>query len=212
MIYMLDTGPKQGALLESDLGVSGNQIGQLLTPLTRYAYRGGVFAIDNGAFSQFDSAKFRKLLDANLEHRAACKFVAAPDVVGSARRTLECFWYWEEELTDWPLALVAQDGLENMEIPWKRISAIFIGGTTKWKLGQDAAAIVKAAKVNGKWAHIGRVNTPNRLEYFSAMGADSIDGSGLAKFTHMRQAMRDGNLFRTGLGVTDKEIEEVCGG
>lgn len=196
MIFMLDTGPTQAAELERDLGVTSDKIGQLLTPLTRYKYRGGTFAIDNGAFSRFDANGFARLLEANLEHRGECKFVAAPDVVGSARRTLECFAAWEERLSGWPLALVAQDGQEDFDIPWSKISAVFIGGSTDWKLGKHAADIVRAAKIIGKWVHVGRVNTPNRLDYFTDLGADSIDGSGLAKYTHMREAIREEKLFQ----------------
>jgi hypothetical protein len=112
--------------------------------------------------------------------------VAAPDVVGSARRTLECFEYWRDRLCAWPLALVAQDGLESLDIPWRQITAVFIGGSTAWKMGPHAAQIVKAAKVCGKWVHAGRVNTPGRLEYFEELGADSIDGTGLSRYSWMR--------------------------
>ena len=48
-----------------------------------------------------------------------------------------------------PVALVAQDGLEELEIPWEQINAVFIGGSTAWKLGADAAAIAAEAKRRG---------------------------------------------------------------
>jgi hypothetical protein len=56
-------------------------------------------------------------------------------------------------------------------------------------MGPHAAAIVKASKVIGKWCHIGRINTPGRLEYFEELGADSCDGTGLAQYSHMRKAI-----------------------
>ena len=43
----------------------------------------------------------------------------------------------------------------------------------------------------GKWCHVGRINTPGRLEYFQAFGADSCDGTGLAQYSHMRKAIYD---------------------
>ncbi len=145
------------------------------------------FCIDNGAFAGFKECAFSSLLARERDRRELCRFVAVPDVVGSARRTLECFVHWRDRLNEWPLALVAQDGLESLDIPWRSIDAIFIGGSTAWKMGEHAAQIVKAAKVCGKWVHAGRVNTPGRLEYFEALGADSIDGTGLSRYSWMRE-------------------------
>ena len=118
-----------------------------------------------------------------------CRFVALPDVVGSARRTLEAFDHWYGILEGWPRALVAQDGIESLPIPWSGIDAIFIGGSTKFKLGKDAADVIRTAKIMGKWVHAGRVNTPGRLEYFDDLGADSIDGTGLARYSWMRESI-----------------------
>jgi hypothetical protein len=125
-----------------------------------------------------------------------------PDVVGSARRTLEVFQVWKikPEMRGWPLALVAQDGLEDLDIPWNDISAIFIGGSTEWKVGKHSADVIRAAKWLGKWVHVGRVNTPGRFEYFEDLGADSIDGSGLARYSWMREriykAQNEPKLFQ----------------
>lgn len=129
------------------------------------------------------------MLKKHDSRRHLCRFVAAPDVVGCARRTVECFRHWQPRLQLWPLAFVAQDGQEDMDIPWELCSAVFIGGSTEWKMGRHAAAIVKAAKVMGKWCHVGRINTPGRYEYFDELGADSCDGTGLAQYAHMRTAI-----------------------
>jgi hypothetical protein len=84
------------------------------------------------------------------------------------------------------------------------IKAIFIGGSTDWKLSQHAVAIIKAAKALGKWAHVGRVNTPARFEYFEKLGADSIDGTGLSRYSWMREriwsAYNKPNLFTAQAG------------
>ena len=86
---------------------------------------------------------------------------------------------------------MAQDGQEDRPIPWIDISAVFIGGSTEWKDGPHAAAIVRTGKILGKWVHVGRVNTPGRFEKFEELGADSIDGSGLARYSWMRKRIYD---------------------
>lgn len=186
MIVMLDTPTD---LDECSRELGGLPVEQLLTPLTRYKpqHPEARFAIDNGAYSNFRADYFRSLLERQRPRRDLCRFVAVPDVVGSARRTLEVFDGWKKELAGWPLALVCQNGQEHLPIPWDDISAIFIGGDTDWKMGLHSIACIKAAIALGKWVHVGRVNTPGRLEHFERLGADSLDGSGLARYTHMRE-------------------------
>lgn len=183
------------AFLSSDLDQSEAELGcpveQFLSPDKRFKRERieSRFAIDNGAFSGFDADAFNTLLERERPRRDLCRFVAVPDVVGSARRTLEVFEHWKEHLCDWPLAVVCQDGQENLPIPWKAIEAVFIGGSTEWKMSQHAVACIKAAKAIGKWVHVGRVNTPGRFEYFQQLGADSIDGTGLSRYSWMREAI-----------------------
>lgn len=167
----------------------GCEVEQLLTPLTRFKRKqpDAMFAIDNGAFSGLDIPAFVALLDREYDARKQCRFVAVPDVVGSSIRTLEVFEAWRYRLQQWPLALVAQDGQESLPIPWTGIEAVFIGGSTGWKMGIHAEHIIKAAKALGKWVHVGRVNTYGRFEHFEKLGADSIDGSGLARYSWMRE-------------------------
>jgi hypothetical protein len=198
MIALLDTS--------HDLNQAAQELGcgveQLLTPLTRFKAQQpeARFAIDNGAFAGFDRQAFESLLSRESHRRHLCRFVAAPDVVGSARRTLEVFDRWYERLCQWPLALVAQDGQEDLSIPWELIAAVFIGGSTEWKLSFHAQAVIKAAQALNKWVHIGRVNKPARFEYFEKLGADSIDGTGLARYTWMREdiwkAYNEPGLFK----------------
>lgn len=194
MIVLLDTATPFDEC-ERDLG--GVVVEQLLTPLTRYRLQrpDAPFAVDNGSFSEFDGPAFEALLRRELHRRAQCRWVAAPDVVGQACRTLELFDHWHPILNGggdgWPVAMVAQDGQENQRIPWDRMAAVFIGGSTEWKLGKHAQAIVRVAKQLGKWVHAGRVNTPGRFEYFEEMGADSIDGTGLSRYTWMRKRIAE---------------------
>lgn len=187
MIVLLDTSHD---LAEASVEL-GHPVEQLLTPLTRFLPQNPTehFAIDNGAYAGFSPDALLSLLERESERKHLCRFLAVPDVVGSARRTLEVFDYWQPKLKGWPLALVAQDGQENLPIDWWKISAVFIGGTTEWKMSSHAKAIVLAGKAVGKWVHVGRVNTPGRIEYFEKMGADSIDGTGLSRYSWMRKAV-----------------------
>lgn len=187
MIALLDNGQD----LETCAADLGNAVGQLLTPLTRYSLRNPEmpWAVDNGAFAGFEEKAFLSLLKREEARRATCIFVTAPDVVGSARRTLEVFERWKARLLGWPLALACQDGQQDLPIPWDDIAAVFIGGSTNWKLSDHAAQCIKAAKALGKWAHVGRVNDPARFEHFEKLGADSIDGTGISRYTHMREAI-----------------------
>lgn len=187
MIALLDNGQCLDAC-QKEIGV---EVGQLLTPLTRYRNRrpDGHWAIDNGGFKRLDIPGFKSLLAREAHHKEKCLFVAAPDIVGSAWRTMELFGHFKPMLEGWPVALVCQDGQEHLPIPWDDISAVFIGGTTGWKCSVHVERIVKTAKIFGKWVHVGRVNSPQRFTYFENMEADSCDGSGLARYTHMREAV-----------------------
>lgn len=187
MIALLDTGQD----LDDCADEIGCEVGQLLTPLTRYRLRdpGRLWAIDNGAYAKLDIPAFLALLKREEHHRQNCLFVTVPDIVGSARRTLEVFDHWKDRLFGWRLALACQDGQEHLPIPWGDIAAVFIGGSTNWKGSEGAAQIVKAAKAIGKWVHIGRVNHAVRWQHFEELGADSADGTGLARYSHMRRAI-----------------------
>lgn len=160
--------------------------GQLLTPLTRYTNWGGEFAIDNGAFSRFDAKTFGSLLRRESANRHRCLFVACPDVVGAARRTLEIFrerWRWIPD--GWPVALVAQNGIEDLDVPWSEFDCLFIGGGDPWKESNAVADLIKTAIVFEKHIHVGRVNTPSRYKHFAELGANTCDGSGIARYDHM---------------------------
>lgn len=187
MIVLLDTS-EDLEVCEAELGC---EVGQLLTPLTGFRLRdpSKPWAIDNGAFSGFDERAFFARLRRQEHDKENCKFVCAPDVVGEAMRTSELFDIFRPRLETWPVALVLQDLHELVRIQWDRLDAVFIGGTTGWKVGPHAAACIKTAKALGKWVHVGRINTPDRFSYFEELGADSCDGSGIAQYSHMREAI-----------------------
>jgi len=159
---------------------------QLRTPLTSYALSGKPWGLDNGCFSGSLSDRWRAMLDEAESDRPV--FVALPDIVGSARRTMDLFEVFEHETAGLPRALVLQDGINEVAIPWRKIDAVFVGGTDRFKTSDEAIAAIKCAKMLGKWVHVGRVNTPPRTEFFLGL-ADSIDGSGISRYDHMLEAV-----------------------
>lgn len=187
MIVLLDTSHD----LDTCAAELGCEVGQLLTPLTGFRLRNSArpWAIDNGAFAGFSEEAFISRLNRQAHDKQNCKFVTAPDVVASARRTLELFARWHARLGGWPVALAMQDGQEDLPIPWDDIQAIFVGGSTSWKMSQHAVHCIRAAQALGKWVHVGRINDPARFEYFEKLNVDSCDGSGIAQYSHMREAI-----------------------
>ena len=172
----------------ADLGL---EIGQLLTPLSRRKRWHDLWAVDNGCYKRFKEKSFLGILERNKPHRASCKFVTVPDVVGSARRTAEIFDLYHDKLEGWPLALVLQDGVEDVAIPWEQIAAVFVGGTTAFKMSEVAFQCARAARILGKWVHVGRVNTGTRFAEWKDH-ADSCDGSGVSQFTKNRNSVANG--------------------
>lgn len=187
VIALLDNG-QDLAECEAEIGVP---VGQLLTPLTRYRLRDPdrPWAIDNGGFKQLDIPALKALLARERHHKDKCLFVCAPDIVASAQRTLELFRWFLPQLEGWPVALVCQDGQESLPIPWDEIAAVFIGGSTNWKCSPHAEQIIRTALILGKHVHAGRVNDPQRWLHFERLGVHTCDGSGLARYTHMRRAV-----------------------
>lgn len=152
---------------------------------------GVVWCADNGCFSaKWDEVKWWQFLSDNAYAAADCLFAVAPDVVADAFETTRLFRKWGQRIRGlgYPVAYVAQDGLEGLRgttvdggltfpVPWSSFDCLFIGGTTEWKLGPHARAIVAEAKARGKWVHMGRVNSERRFEYARAIGCDSADGT-----------------------------------
>lgn len=152
---------------------------------------GFLWAADNDAFNGFDSGLYQRMLD-DLEGVPGCLFVTCPDAVGDATETFRLFLEWGQRVlrTGQPLGYVAQDGALAADLPWNAISALFIGGSTEWKLGGHAETLVREAKDRGKWVHMGRVNSGRRLKVAKAWGVDSIDGTELSWFTDIKLPAR----------------------
>jgi hypothetical protein len=161
-------------------------LGRLLTP-RHYPNLGEMHALrwaaDNDCFQGLHERRWRTMLD-SIEHASGrCLFVVVPDRVADAEATAAMFERYHDEVRrhGLPVALVAQDGLEDMSAwlarTWPRIDALFIGGGDDFKLGPAAAAIVAEAKRRRKWVHMGRVNSERRIRYAASIGCDSIDGT-----------------------------------
>ena len=165
-------------------------LGCLLTPDTGNKVPTNLpWAADNAAFTGFNEERFMKML--NRIKGTKPLFVSCPDVVADYSKTNELFKQWEPIIHayGYPVAYVLQDGCSNLE--WDKFEAVFIGGSTEYKLGKEAREIVREAKIRGKWVHMGRVNTQQRIVYAKEIGCDSIDGTGFSMFsqTHIPWAL-----------------------
>lgn len=155
---------------------------------TKFDLLAGPWAADNDCFSTANPTKrpsrdftvdgYIKFLRGVVHGVSTCLFAPAPDVVGDAAATL---------IRSRPIlpmiravgfkaAFVAQDGATR-DLPWDEFDALFIGGSTAFKLSEAARDITEAAKALGKWVHMGRVNGQKRLRTAHRWGCDSVDGT-----------------------------------
>lgn len=183
MKIMLDCSPAKIAEYSKKYNYN---FGQLRTPLTAYGLSGQVYGLDNGCFSKFEKKTWRRLVNEAKDNPPV--FVVAPDIVGDARRTLELFDQFYDEIHPLPVALALQDGIGNFAIDWDRVSSVFVGGSDAFKVSDEAINACKVAKMLDKWVHVGRVNTAGRVSRWIGL-ADSIDGSGISKYDHMLEAV-----------------------
>ena len=173
-------------VVDSDL-VSG-ELGLLITPQSHRPDQYDVadfpvWAADNGCFTlgdRFDLDEYLGWLAGfDLDARRRCLFATAPDVVGD----------WEATLVrslpvlpllraaGFPAAIVVQDGATPESVPWDEVDAVFVGGSTEWKLSPVVGEILDRAIELGKWTHVGRVNSIRRMVAASELGAYSVDGT-----------------------------------
>lgn len=159
----------------------GPEWGQMFTPgkSTTTPESGRQWCLDNGVFTgRFDPVSFWRTLEQMTPYRDTCLFIVAPDVVGDALATLEQFRHWGPRIqaAGWPVAFVAQDGQELLPFP-PEYDALFIGGSTEWKLSAAALDCIRRAKADGRHVHVGRVNSQKRMAHFQLAGVDSVDGT-----------------------------------
>lgn len=157
-------------------------LGFIDTPAQRRIRPEGIiWCADNGCFGKGypGDEKWLAWLAKNAHDAERCLFATAPDVVGDAVATLARSAPFLPKIREmgYPAALVAQDGLEDLDIPWDTFDALFIGGSTDWKLSEAVADLVGEAKRRGKYVHMGRVNSGKRFRYAESIGCDSVDGT-----------------------------------
>lgn len=157
-------------------------IGYIDTPAQRNRRPAGViWCADNGCFGKGypGDAQWLAWLQKNRADAETCLFATAPDVVADAAATIERSEPWLPRIRDlgYPAALVAQDGLETIPVPWDAFDVLFLGGSTAWKLGPAARALTAEANRRGKHVHMGRVSSLRRYRYAEAIGCGSVDGT-----------------------------------
>lgn len=168
----------------ADLGLLGTPAGS--TYQQRDQYPAG-WAADNGCFVElakpgsFDIDKWVAWLEKATP--ADCLWATLPDVVGDQVKTWERSEPWIDVVHElgFPVAIVLQDGLELEPGIWheilERADAVFIGGSTEWKLGHHARQHAVAARLSGLQVHMGRVNSFKRLRYADEIGCHTADGT-----------------------------------
>lgn len=164
----------------ADVGTLVTPAGAVRRTLPRFSH----WAADTGCYARpaaFDADAYVTWLGSLLENQTTCLFATAPDRVGDWEAT----WAVARPVLariralGYPAALVAQDGMADLPAPdeW---DALFVGGTTGWKLSETAYRLQREAKALGKWTHLGRVNSWRRISAAAQAGYDSADGTLLA--------------------------------
>lgn len=180
-----------------------DRLGVLLTPSNgnrEWWSEGTHWACDNDCFRGLDAPAYLRMLAKVAAFTSRPKWIALPDVVADAGKTWTSFWRWQPilELMGLPVAMVLQDGLESLKwrspLPstWDRLDAVFVGGSTEWKLSEHAARLTIQAHERGKLVHWGRINTRKRIRFLAQehmagrLWVDTIDGTGFSAFGDKR--------------------------
>jgi hypothetical protein len=163
-----------------------NNIGLLLTHVSQRNLPnndGWIWAADNACFTgkTWDSSAWLRWLE-KMPNPQDALFATVPDFVADHKKTLEMWPQWFRQVKDlgFKPAFILQNGCTPDEVPWDECDAVFIGGSTEWKLGIQAEAIVREARKQNKWIHMGRVNSLRRMTIAVHFGCDSVDGTYLA--------------------------------
>lgn len=178
MLYLtgsLPANPRLFRALEES-----NHVGALLTPRNHYPskpIRSWPRAADNGCFGKdWDDDEWRTWITAQSD----VLFATVPDVVGDWRATRQRWDTYRADVAHLPAAYVLQDGQPASDVPWDELDAVFIGGSTDYKLSAACRTICDEAQRRGRWVHMGRVNSLTRMRIAADWGCDSVDGNFLA--------------------------------
>lgn len=159
------------------------QWGQIATPRNwnKRITPNKLWCADNDVFNgHFSEGVFFPWLERMRAYQDRCVFVVCPDVVADPIGTRTCFEQYAPAIRalGYPVAFAAQDGQERLSWP-ADFDAVFIGGSTEWKLSPQADVCIAQVRAMGKWVHVGRVNSQKRIRHFQLVGVDSVDGTGI---------------------------------
>ncbi|MEW1657900.1 hypothetical protein [Streptomyces sp. NPDC093707] len=180
MLYL--TTPSGATVREA---MAAGLIGWMNTPAqgNRLPY-GQAWAADNGRFGKGwpGAERWLRWLANHADRAADCRFAVAPDVPMNAAATLQESLPWLPRIRElgYLAAFAAQDGAEDIAMPWEELDVLFLAGTTEWKLGAGARTLVDEALNRGKAIHMGRVNSLKRLRYAAEIGCTTADGTFVA--------------------------------
>lgn len=167
--------------------MSAGLIGCMTTPAQGNVIPDGAeYACDNGKFGKGwpGAEAWFDWLTRTVDRYGAdrCLWAVAPDVPFDAAGTLaeSLPWLAEIRALGIPAAFAAQDGCDQLGVPWDDFDVLFIAGSTEWKTGPVAERLSREARERGKQIHMGRVNSRQRLRTAEWFGCDSADGTYLA--------------------------------
>lgn len=161
-------------------------LGIMTSPATGAVIPEGVpWGVDSGCYSTGypgDVQYLNWLATRPLYIRSACLFATAPDVPCEHEPTLirSIPFFPIIQQLGYPVSFVAQNGAVPDNVPWASFDVLFLGGTTDWKLGREAAYLTVHAIRLGVPVHMGRVNSSKRFQYAQEIGCTSSDGTAAA--------------------------------
>jgi hypothetical protein len=226
------TATLRGLPLEAPVGhlvtpQNGNSIRTIMATGRAVAFDNGCGPRRDGSPGVFDESRWlamcREISEVDIKRgkvgsniRSRILWAVCPDAVGDASETLRMWQWYHQQLRGYgiPAAFVAQDGAENLPIPWSKMRCLFLGGTTDYKESAEAKRLVVKAKQLGLLVHIGRVNSERRLRLFDDLGVDrfgmpysvdSIDGTQFSMFPD-RYIPRWSERLKPSVGSRQAEI------
>lgn len=143
------------------------------------------WAADNGCYSQganFDVGAWLEWLASMRRFRSTCLFAVAPDVPYDWRATWERSepYFATIRHLGYTPALAAQNGMPLRLLDLGGYDVLFIGGDDDFKRDEHTFQLARKARRQGRWVHMGRVNTWSRLRAAHTGLIDSVDGTTLA--------------------------------
>jgi hypothetical protein len=135
-LYLTPPSSKGSAVRSA---ITAGRLGMIDTPYQQNRVHelhedGAPWCADNGCFSsRWRADHWWAFLERLAPYAASCLFATAPDVVSDAAATLERSLPWMPKMRalGYKVAFVAQNGIENIDVPWDEFDALFIGGSAE---------------------------------------------------------------------------------